>query len=60
MKQKTKIDKKKLPTIPFFKNEDEERDFWVNHSITDYLHIFKPVKLDFSKLKPSKYSVGTK
>jgi len=45
--------------IPKFKNEDEERDFWANHSVTDYLHIFKPVKLDFSKLKPSqnfKYS----
>lgn len=36
-----------------FKNEDEERDFWATHDLTDYLHIFKPVKLDLSKLKPS-------
>lgn len=50
---KNKLSKKILPSIPLFKNEDEERDFWANHSVTDYLHIFKPVKLDFSKLKPS-------
>ena len=47
------MQKHKIKTIPKFKNEDEERDFWANHSLTDYLHIFKPVKLDFSKLKPS-------
>lgn len=44
---------KRLPRIPRFKNEDEERDFWATHDLTDYLHIFKPVKLDFSNLKPS-------
>lgn len=53
MQKANKINKKILPIIPRFKNEDEERDFWANHSVTDYLHIFKPVKLDFSKLKPS-------
>lgn len=45
--------KKILKTIPKFKNEDEEIEFWDKHSITDFLHIFKPVKLDLSKLKPS-------
>lgn len=53
MKKAIKTSKKSLPTIPKFKNEDEERDFWATHDLTDYLHIFKPVKLDFSKLKPS-------
>ena len=53
MKKVIKTSKKSLPTIPKFKNEDEERDFWATHDLTDYLHIFKPVKLDFSKLKPS-------
>ncbi len=53
MKKAIKTGKKSLPTIPKFKNEDEERDFWATHDLTDYLHIFKPVKLDFSKLKPS-------
>jgi len=45
--------KKVLKTIPKFKNEDEEIEFWDKHSVTDFLHIFKPVKMDFSKLKPS-------
>ncbi len=44
---------KKLPSIPRFKNDDEEIEFWDTHDLTDYLHIFKPVKLDLSKLKPS-------
>lgn len=44
---------KKLKPIPHFKNEDEERDFWANHSVLDFPERFKPVKLDFSKLKPS-------
>lgn len=45
--------KKKLKTIPKFKNEDEEREFWATHDFTDYMHLFKPVKLDLSKLKPT-------
>lgn len=51
--KKLKINKKILPLIPLFKNEDEEIEFWDTHDLTDYLHVFKPVKLDFSKLKPS-------
>lgn len=53
MKKVSKLQKKKLPTIPKFKSEDEERDFWATHDLTDYLHVFKPVKLDLSRLKPS-------
>lgn len=44
---------KKLKFIPKFRSEDEERDFWVSHDLTDYMHQFKPVKLDLSRLKPS-------
>lgn len=44
---------KKLTKIPVFKTEDEEIEFWDKHSVADFLHIFKPVRLDFSKLKPS-------
>ena len=44
---------KKLKYLPKFKNENEERDFWATHDLTDYLHQFKPVKLDLSALKPS-------
>ena len=44
--------KKKL-ILPEFKNEDEEIEFWDKHSVLDFPDVFKPVKLDFSKLKPS-------
>lgn len=44
-------------TIPEFKNEDEEREFWAKHDLTDYLDYFQPVKLDVSELKPSSKSI---
>lgn len=48
---------KKPQIIPQFKSEDEERDFWATHDLTDYLEHFKPVELDLSALKPSTKSV---
>src|SRR3989344_2109929 len=30
---------KKLKTIPKFKNEDEEADFWATHDTTDYFDV---------------------
>lgn len=42
-----------LKTIPDFKNEDEERDFWATHDSTEYIDWTKTVKLDLSALKPS-------
>ncbi len=44
---------KTTKTIPSFKNEDEERDFWATHSILDFPDRFVRVAMDFSKLKPS-------
>jgi hypothetical protein len=32
---------KKLKTLPKFKNEDEERDFWATHTFLDYYDIKK-------------------
>ena len=49
--------KQKVKTIPKFKSEDEEREFWANHDFTDYLHQFEPVELDLSELKPSTKSI---
>ncbi|PIS21463.1 hypothetical protein COT51_02610 [candidate division WWE3 bacterium CG08_land_8_20_14_0_20_41_15] len=43
--QKSKI-------LPQFKSEDEERDFWATHDLTDYIDSFEPVELDLSALKP--------
>jgi len=45
--------KKKIKPIPKFKNEDEEREFWATHDLTDYFDLSKEVKLDLSKLKPT-------
>lgn len=49
---------KKIKLIPRFKNEDEERDFWDTHDATDYFDFSKPIKLDFSKLKPTTESIS--
>lgn len=48
---------KKIKSIPKFRNEDEEREFWATHDLTDYLDHFQPIKLDLSELKPSAKSV---
>lgn len=49
---------KKLKTIPKFKNEDEEDEFWSTHSITDYFDISKAiVNPSFPNLKLSTKSI---
>lgn len=45
------MQKKKLKSIPRFKSEDEERDFWATHDSTDYFDYSRPIKMDFSRLK---------
>ncbi len=47
-----------IKSIPKFKNEDEERDFWATNDLTDYIHQFEPIELDLSKLKPSTESIS--
>ena len=49
---------KKIKSIPKFKNEDEERNFWASHDATDYFDLDNEVKLDLSKLKPSIESIS--
>jgi len=49
---------KKFKSIPKFKNEDEERDFWATADTTEYFDMDKPVKLDLSRLKPSTESIS--
>ena len=50
---------KKLKTIPDFKTEDEERDFWATHDSTEYFDwdnaIINP---KFPNLKPSTKSIS--
>jgi predicted DNA binding CopG/RHH family protein len=44
--------------IPKFKNEDEEREFWYNHDVTDYFDTKNSQKVIFSKLKPSTKTIS--
>ena len=51
--------KKKIKPIPKFKNEDEEREFWDTHDVTDYFDTSKAiVNPKFPNLKPSTKKVS--
>ena len=45
--------KKKLKSIPDFKDEDEEFEFWSTHDMTDYLDFSQARRVSFPNLKPS-------
>ncbi len=49
---------KKQLTLPQFKSEDEERDFWANVNLADYFEPsdFQPVS--FPNLKPTSRSIS--
>lgn len=49
---------KRFKKIPKFKNEDEERDFWVKADVSEYFDYNKPVNMDLSDLKPSTESTS--
>lgn len=49
---------KKSKSMPKFKNEDEEREFWTTHSFIDYIDQFEQVDMDLSKLKPTTESIS--
>ncbi len=42
-----------MKTIPKFKNEREERDFWQSHDSTEYIDWKKAERKTFANLKPS-------
>jgi len=50
--------KKDKKTIPKFKNEDEEREFWATHSPLDYFNTKDFKRPSFLKLKPSLKSIS--
>lgn len=49
---------KKLKKIPYFKTEDEERDFWNTHDSTEYIDWSKAERVVFPNLKPSTESIS--
>ncbi len=49
---------KSLKTIPKFKNENEERRFWMTHDSTEYVDWSKARKVVFPNLKPTYKSIS--
>lgn len=49
---------KRLKQIPRFKNEDEERDFWDTHDLTDYFDMSRAQEVIFPNLEPSTESIS--
>ena len=47
--------KKRVPT---FKNEDEEREFWVTHDSTEFVDWSKAKRAIFPNLKPSTKTIS--
>lgn len=45
-------------SIPKFKNEDEEIEFWSTHDTTEYFDLSKPINLKFPNLKPSTKTIS--
>lgn len=43
----------KIKPIPKFKNEAEEREFWMTHDTTEYFDMSHEVFFDLSALKPT-------
>jgi len=49
---------KNILKIPKFKNENEERDFWSNHNLSDYYDSKDFKKVSFPNLKPTSRSIS--
>lgn len=49
---------KNLKIIPRFKNEKEERKFWMTHDSTEYVDWSKARKAVFPNLKPTYKSIS--
>ena len=49
---------KRLKSIPKFKTEDEEREFWAKHDSTDYIDWSKAEQVVFPNLRPSTETIS--
>jgi predicted DNA binding CopG/RHH family protein len=50
--------KKKLKTVPKFRNEAEERVFWETHDTVDYFDLSKAKRVQFPNLKLSTTAIS--
>lgn len=48
----------KLKSIPKFRNEDEEREFWANNDSSEYINWKESKPAFFSKLKPTTKTIS--
>ena len=48
----------KLKSIPKFKTEDEEREFWSTHDSTEYIDYSKAKRILFPNLKPTTKTIS--
>lgn len=51
---------KKYKSIPIFKTEDEERDFWATHDSTEYIDWSKAQLVRFPNLKSTNFASPTR
>ncbi len=47
-----------MKTIPAFRTEDEEREFWANHSPLDYFNMSAAKRASFPNLRPTLKSIS--
>jgi predicted DNA binding CopG/RHH family protein len=52
------MSKKRLKTIPRFRSEAEEREFWATHDTTDYIDWSEARHAVFPNLRPSTESIS--
>ena len=50
--------RRKLKTVPHFRNEAEERRFWESHDTADYFDLQKAQRASFPNLKLSTTSIS--
>lgn len=51
---------KKYKRIPRFKNEDEEREFWATHDVTDFVDPKSARRVYFPNLKPTLRTISVR
>jgi predicted DNA binding CopG/RHH family protein len=49
---------KKPKSIPKFRSEDQEREFWATHDMTEYFDFSRAVRVSFPNLEPSTHTIS--
>mgnify|MGYP001559867403 CR=1 FL=1 len=52
------MSRKQLRPVPRFRNEAQERAFWLKHDTTDYFDSSRTVRASFPNLKPTTQSIS--